>query len=34
MHASHRRVVFQELGRGAVQYWINKKFRVPVRFWR
>lgn len=33
IHASHKRVVFQEVGRSVVQYWVSKKFRVPVRFW-
>lgn len=33
MHASHRRVVFQEVGSGFSQYCISRKFSEPVRFW-
>ena len=33
IHASHRRVLDQELGRGWAQSWIIRKFNVPILFW-
>ena len=33
IHANHRRVLDQELGRGWAQSWIIRKFNVPILFW-
>ena len=33
MHANHRKALDQELGNVWVEYWISRRFSVPVRFW-
>lgn len=33
IHASHRKILDQVVEIGLAQYWIIKKFKVPIVFW-